>query len=252
MGCCETQLVGINGGGDGGELFRGAICGVIGEPTGNATIDASVGWAVDDTETAIIKVTAPLTADITASGAGGLDTGSEASDTWYFLWLIAVPNAPAVMLSASSTAPTMPAGYTLKRRVASVRNNASSDFMQYFSRAFGALRRIEYNEQRNAAPQRVLNNGAATIFTDIDCSDVIPPTTEVGIFEAQTNVDLENGRMRPNGSTDSGGTVFIKEQEQEVFEMTCPGQIVEYDNDPGGTMDVDVIGYWESLCPDDL
>lgn len=53
------------------------------------------------------------------TGNGGLDTGSVAANTWYYPWLILnlTSSAVDVLLSASSTAPTMPSGYTVKRRL---------------------------------------------------------------------------------------------------------------------------------------
>jgi hypothetical protein len=56
-----------------------------------------------------------MTADITVSGAGGLDAGSEAASTWYHLWVIArADGTTSVIFSTSATAPTLPAGYTYK------------------------------------------------------------------------------------------------------------------------------------------
>lgn len=70
-----------------------------------------------------------VTANIASSGANGLDTGVEASSTWYALSVLtnATGSLTASLLSTSLT-PTLPAGYTKYRRVGWVRNNASSDF----------------------------------------------------------------------------------------------------------------------------
>lgn len=46
------------------------------------------------------------------SGAGGLDTGSLAASTWYFLYLIYNGTTVNTLMSASATAPTLPGGYT--------------------------------------------------------------------------------------------------------------------------------------------
>jgi len=52
---------------------------------------------------------------------GGLDTGAIANSTWYHFWLIMRPDTGVVdvLMSLSATAPTMPANYTLKRRIGS-------------------------------------------------------------------------------------------------------------------------------------
>ena len=75
-----------------------------------------------------------LTVDITASGANGLDTGTEASSTWYFVWTIWDGSTTAGLLSTSATAPTLPTGYTHKALVGAVRNDGSSDFEAFFQR----------------------------------------------------------------------------------------------------------------------
>lgn len=53
------------------------------------------------------------------SGANGLDTGTITASNWYFEWVIFNPFSLTVasLLSLSSTAPTMPSGYTFKARV---------------------------------------------------------------------------------------------------------------------------------------
>lgn len=68
--------------------------------------------------------TASGTIDLTSpsgNGAGKLDTGSYTTDTWYFIWAIADGSNFAIMASLSSTAPTMPSGYTFKARIGSFR-----------------------------------------------------------------------------------------------------------------------------------
>lgn len=71
-----------------------------------------------------------VTAAITTSGAGGLDTGAEANSTWYFFWLIYNPSTAttSTLLSTSSTAPTMPSGYTYKALLGAVYNNSGGNF----------------------------------------------------------------------------------------------------------------------------
>jgi hypothetical protein len=79
------------------------------------------------------KLSGSYTIDITASGLLGLDTGAEAADAWYYIWIIAkVDGTVSAILSASSTAPTMPAGYIYKRLISMVRNTSGNfvDFKQ--------------------------------------------------------------------------------------------------------------------------
>lgn len=54
------------------------------------------------------------TVNSAASGAGGLDTGSIANATFYYIYAIFNPstNTQNILMSASATAPTLPSGYT--------------------------------------------------------------------------------------------------------------------------------------------
>lgn len=67
--------------------------------------------------------------DITSSGVQGLDTGSEAASTLYYIYIIYNGTTVAGLLSTSASSPTMPDGYTHKRLVGEVYNNSSSHFV---------------------------------------------------------------------------------------------------------------------------
>lgn len=73
-------------------------------------------------------------ASITSSGAGGLDSGSESNGA-YYIWAIrkSSDGTEALLISASSTSPTMPAGYDQKCLVSGVFNMNGDfvDFKQY-------------------------------------------------------------------------------------------------------------------------
>lgn len=109
-----------------------------------------------------------VTATITTSGANGLDTGAEAADTWYHIWVIWDGTTTAALLSTSSTAPTMPSGYTHKQRVGAVRNNASSNFVLF--RQLGRKARLG---ERITVKSGAFTTGA---WTAITVTDFFPPT----------------------------------------------------------------------------
>ena len=92
-----------------------------------------------------------LTCDLSTSGAGGLDTGSIANSTWYYLYLIASSRAEiyALLASASATAPTMPAGYHLKRLIGAIRTNGSAKLYRFYFIEDGWF---IFNEDLTASP----------------------------------------------------------------------------------------------------
>lgn len=107
------------------------------DPTND--IDIAVGVARDGGNTDTLTLGTALTKQLDAawavgSGVGGLDTGSIANDV-YHMWLIKRPDTGVVdvLFSASATAPTMPASYTLKRRIGAVIRSAGAllAFKQY-------------------------------------------------------------------------------------------------------------------------
>jgi hypothetical protein len=84
----------------------------------NNDIDISAGCAMDSTDTAMIvgsAMTKRLDATWAAgTNAGGLDTGTKAANTEYYIHTILKDsdNSGDYLFSTSRTAPTMPSGYT--------------------------------------------------------------------------------------------------------------------------------------------
>lgn len=68
-----------------------------------------------------------ISPSIAASGVNGLDTGVSAASTWYYVWVIWNGTTTAGLISLSSTAPTMPVGYTHKARVSEFRTDATGN-----------------------------------------------------------------------------------------------------------------------------
>lgn len=99
----------------------------IGIAIGVATVTDGSNWFVATLASALIK---RLDATWTVgTNQGGLDTGSEATSTWYHVWLIQRSDTGVVdvLMSTSATAPTMPASYDRKRRIGAIYNNSSGN-----------------------------------------------------------------------------------------------------------------------------
>lgn len=124
-------------------------------------------------------------ADIAVAGTNGLDAGAEAASTWYAVWLIYNPSTTTVaaLLSTSFSAPTMPAGYTKKRRVGAVRNTSTSNFVPFMQRGEVVL----YNETENET--RFLSSGLSTTFADASAEAFIPTSSRRGYFGVTVSID---------------------------------------------------------------
>lgn len=103
------------------------------------------------------------TIDLTVSGAGGLDTGAEASNTWYSVWIVYNPttNDVAGLVSTSATGPTLPSGYTFKARVGWVRNDGSSNLYRTLQKNHHA----QYIVGTNPANTLTIANGIVGTYS---------------------------------------------------------------------------------------
>lgn len=104
--------------------------------------------------------------DITASGAGGLDTGVEAGTTWYPIHVISNDDGAtnALILSLSAASPELPSGYTQSTLKGWVFNDGAGDF-------------VDFNQQDKARIFQEINlvNGlAATTPTAVSMAQVFP------------------------------------------------------------------------------
>jgi hypothetical protein len=109
--------------------LRGHIAGLtLANNASDATndLDIAAGEARDDTNVDTIALSSGLTKQLDAAWASGnaagmRDTGSISDATWHiFLIKDTTSGAVDILASLSATAPTMPAGYTLKRRIGSI------------------------------------------------------------------------------------------------------------------------------------
>jgi hypothetical protein len=106
---------------------RGALSGLTLNPTA-ATVTFAIagGTATDSTGTDYITLPSNWTktsaAWVAGSGNGALDTGTIATAQWYHVHVIKNPTNQQVdvLLSRSPSAPTMPSGFTLSRRIGSM------------------------------------------------------------------------------------------------------------------------------------
>ena len=103
----------------------------------SASFTVNSGEAADSTAADLMVLAAPSTKNQTAwavgNNNGALDTGTIAISTWYHVFLIKRPDTGVVdvLISLSATAPTMPANYTLFRRIGSLLN-FSTGFWRLF------------------------------------------------------------------------------------------------------------------------
>lgn len=220
---------------------------------GTTSVDSKLA---NSTGTDVISWNGLLTAAITASGANGLDTGSEAASTWYAVYVISGTSGVASLLSLSATAPTLPSGYTLFRRVGWVRNNASSNFVAFSQHGTGKDRTVFYDVDNTGLT--ALSGGTATAFTTVALSSFVPPTSRnvilsIGYDGAGAGDFLS---LRPNGSAMakatalwrvSTGTNTTATAKSNIMMPTNSSQEIQYIGDTSNTTDIFVAGFIDEL-----
>ena len=121
-------------------------------------------------------------AGVSSGVANGLDTGSLAASTWYSVWVIAkADGTTAGLLSLSSTAPTLPSGYTFKARVGWVRTDGTAN--KYPLSFIQSGRTVQYKVAAGSnvtvLPQMasgVSGNVSTPTWTAIATGGFVPPT----------------------------------------------------------------------------
>lgn len=200
--------------------------------------------AISENGDELLVAAANLDVSLSAAGALGLDTGSEASDTWYYIWLCKGGSGTTAIFSTSSSSPTLPSGYTdYKRRLpVVVRNDASSNILPFVANNFTGMvyySPLDYDQNQGGAPSGttlLISNGAATSFTAVDASDFVPP--QALMFLGHINVG-GNGGSAPNGSA------FVRPEGSTV----TTGREIGFANASGGTQgrtDIEAVIHTDS------
>lgn len=138
---------------------------------------------------------------ITTSGLDGLDTGVEAVSTWYHLWVIYNPTTFVAggLLSLSSSAPTLPSGFTHKSYVGAVRNDGSGNFVRFSQRGH-VVHCAKQNVFTNTAP------GVADTYENIAVTQ-IPPTAGIALGNIGASAASKSGMAVAADTNGVGETV---------------------------------------------
>lgn len=165
----------------------------------NTTITMAAGNWRDQSAQWQITLASQVTINAAqAAVVNGLDSGSLANSTWYYVYLIgdSLNKKPAGgLLSTSATAPVLPAGYDMFRMVGAVLTDGSAHILKFYQ----ANRYFQFD-----APISVLAAGTATAYTAIDLSVAVPPVNfgRVWLYSALTPAAAgHTAKFQPQGAT---------------------------------------------------
>lgn len=104
---------------------------------GSGTFGVATGEATDSTNARVMLLASAYTKTTSSwavgSGNGALDTGAIANATWYHVFLITRTDTGVVdvLFSLSATSPTLPASYTLFRRIGAMKTDGAAHWLAF-------------------------------------------------------------------------------------------------------------------------
>lgn len=208
----------------------------------STTMTIAAGVANDSTNTTLMNLSSAIS-KTTASwavgtGNGGLDTGSVASNTFYHFYEIERVDTGVVdvIFSTSASSPTLPANYTLYRRIGSGRTNGSSQWTS-FNQTGDVFTWVSPTVDVNSAATHtsrttvtltvptgvtviaifrlsVIGNGLA------DCSTMVGPLIETDVSVNSSNTPY-TARALSSATTVAGGQVqVLTNTSAQIFERS--------------------------------
>lgn len=170
----------------------------------------AAGRARDSSNVNDIIVSAAVTIDATVQGeVNGLDQGALANNTFYAVYAIGDStqnNAAGGLLSTSFSAPLLPVGYDMYRRVGAVLTNGSAEILAFYQYGSDKTRQMWYDVAISE-----LSGGSATTFTAVDLATSVPPIATNVIMQVLFTPDgaTEVAEFLPFGSAASNGIVIF-------------------------------------------
>jgi len=154
-------------------------------------------------------------------GANGLDTGTLAASTWYYLYAITNAAGSTVqgLMSTSATAPALPATFTQFRLISTYRTDGSVHF----------LLQNQYDDMvYYVTGGSVLSNGTNTTATAVSNSSFVPPITREIKILININVNLSGNGQSSVQTQITGTTGFILRTSTSFVSPTSAGNNVEF------------------------
>jgi len=173
-------------------IMRGYLAGLTLSTAGSsATFSVAAGQAADSGNVDYIALTAAVSKTTSAwalgSGNGSLDTGAIANSTWYYVYAIKRPDTGVVdiLISLSATAPTLPANYTLFRRIGAMLTTGSAQWTKF----------LQYGDEFQwDAWQNNVNGGAWATSTSLQ-TVTVPPISVAALIYARADYATNAGNI---------------------------------------------------------
>jgi hypothetical protein len=220
------------------------------------TITVAAGKCSDSTAINVIDLATGVTLNAAVNGLNGLDTGSLANSTHYFVFAIgdSTQNNPSgVLLSTSATTPYLPGGYDMIRRIGAVLTDGSAHIRDFTQRGFGLDRAMWYAD----AIATNITAGASTSFAAVTASASAPSVAKELFLKSVLTADAGATRtaaFKATSSSSTAGQAFTSSPASTVTtaSVVCPcdasGAISYLVSNAAAAIAISVSGYLDSLA----
>lgn len=175
--------------------------------TSNTVVALATGAARDSSNTNDIVLGTAAAINGAVVGANGVDLAAIVASSLYAVYAIADSSgykATAGLLSLSATAPTLPSGYDMYRRVGYVLTDGSAHILQFWQYGTGQLREVYYDVGIS-----VLSGGTSTSYANVDLTAAVPVASLNVLFDVAytANSATNLAQFLPFGSSATNGIV---------------------------------------------
>jgi len=149
--------------------------------------------------------------NFSVNGANGLDTGTLAASTLYYIFAIAdssEKNLPAGLASLSATAPTLPFGYDSIRLIGVCLFDGSSHILKYYVSGSGSTKYFQWDAPIAVT---VTASGTSATYSAMDLSVGVPASNygKVSIkYKWTNNAAADALNFTPSGATGDFETIL--------------------------------------------
>ena len=154
-------------------------------PSTGTSLLVQPGVASNQTDTVTIVLPLPTRIDITKNGLNGLDTGTLAANTWYYVFAVSSDSSSlpsGCLLSLGRTTPLLlPNGYVNYRRIGSVKTIATDVLLLPMQQENKGRRRTTFYTG-DEVPRQVVTDGLTTdAFVPVSITSAPPTASEVSL-----------------------------------------------------------------------
>ena len=152
-----------------------------------------------------------LTINMSTTGANGLDTGSQAANTWYYVYAISNGSTVAGIVSAVAppTGPALPAGYTFVAYLGAVRGGASTVTLLNTKQVGNRAQYIIGASGTTTAMPAIKSSALGSFWTAQSVTLVVPTTATRATVQLYASFQAATGAagVAPNTNYGSPGTL---------------------------------------------